>query len=252
MREPDTDIRAFLERMALEAPLEPVGVGSAVRRAHRRVLVSWVGVTLVAALAIGGGMLAWERSNDAWMPAPAEPGPTFVSTDLPGLVLSTEFDVRAALGDHGLPRRLNAYRPREVTAGILNGSFSLSASGLAEAGMQGGYLGWFGTPGFGRTEGGTSLVSFVLLFPDAAAADQALDVIYADGQETWNIFRSSPTAGLGDEGWTAGGRLWAAPGLAIVWRSGNAVFFLASQGHFSPEDFRRLAGEVDRRARAAG
>jgi hypothetical protein len=250
-RQVDADIRGFLERMAGEAPLEPVGVAPAVRRARRRIAVVWTSTALVVALlAIGIGSI-WDRMDDAYVPRPADPRPIRRS-DLPALVLATEADVVRVLGDGGPARPLRAFRSREAHAGLLANMFALDAEGLRAAGLRRTFIGWLATPGCCRATRGTTLISLAMLFPDAAAADRGLDVISVDRDEDWAIARSSPTMDLGQEGWAVDGRLWGSPGLAIVWRSGNVVLFLASQGHFAPQEFRALAAEVDRRARLVG
>ncbi len=247
----DPGVRAFLEQMAREAPLEPVGVSTAVRRARRRIAVTWLGLAIVAALVVGGAAVAWDRVDDAYVPRPAEP-PAFTSPELQGLVLATEEDVDRALDGRAIARRLRAFPSREARPNLLSSRLSLDAEALQGAGLQGAYIGWFGTPGFGgTTSGGTDLISLVLRFPDTASADRGLDVIRADGEDDWSIFRPTSTDQRGEEGWVADGRLRGQPALAIVWRRSNAVFFLASQGHFTLQEFRALADEIDRRAVAA-
>jgi hypothetical protein len=246
----DPGVRAFLERMAREAPLEPVGVAAAIRRARRRVAVTWLGLAFVAALVVGGAAVAWDRADDAYVPRPAEP-PAFTSPELQGLVLATEEDVDHALDGRAIARRLRAFPSREARPHLLSSRVSLDTEALRGAGLQEAYIGWFGTPGFTPTSGGTDLISLVLRFPDTASADRGLDVIRADGEDDWRIFRPTSMDQRGEEGWVADGRLWGKPTLAIVWRRGNAVFFLASQGHFTLQEFRTLANEVDRRAVAA-
>lgn len=252
MRELDRhdDVRAFLSRMAEEAPVEPVGLSAAVRRAHRRIAVTWVGAAVAVSLAIGGVALAWEHADEAWMPRPADPAPVYSAEALPSMVLASRRDVTRTLGTQGIAGRLKVYRPQDVTPGFLQARFSLSAEGLTEAGMRTGYIGWYGTPGFGEREGGTSLVSIAMLFPDADAARRGLDVIGTSGERTWTVFRRTPTVGLGEEGWIADGRLWGRPGLAVVWRTGNVIEFIASQGNFSRAEFLTLAEALDRRARS--
>jgi hypothetical protein len=242
----DADIRRFLERMAREAPAQPVGVAPAVRRARHRIAVVWVGTALVVALlAVGIGSI-WDRMDDAYVPRPTEPRPV-VRSDLPTLVIATEAEVVRVLGDDGLARPLRAFRSREVHPHLLGDRFALDDGGLRAAGLRWTFIGWLATRGFDQATGGTSLISLAMLFDDPGAAHRGLDVIRADRDEDWTIARSVPTTDLGQEGWFADGRFWGSPTLAIVWRSGNVVLFLASEGHFTPEEFRRLAVEIDRR-----
>lgn len=247
----DTDVRAFLEAMAHEAPAEPVGLTAAVRLARRRIALVWIGVVAVVAAVLGGGALAFDRATDAHLPRPAEPAPVYDAADLPALVIATEAEVARALGDGGVARPLRAFRSREVHPGLLAERFALDTGGLRVAGLQRTFIGWLATPGFGQATGGTDLVSLAMLFANAAAADGGLDVIRADRDEDWTISRATPTTDLGQEGWFVDGRFRGSPALAIVWRSGNVVLFLASEGHFTPGEFHTLAAELDRRADAA-
>lgn len=251
-RHADADIRGFLERMAGEAPVEPVGIAPAVLRARRRIAVVWVGAALVVVLlAVGIGWM-WDRMGDAYVPRPAEPQPVYVPSDLPTLVLATEAEIARALGDGGVARPLRAFRSREVHPGLLADRFALDAEGLRAAGLRGAFIGWFATRGSDQATGGTTLISLAMLFADPTAADRGLEVIATDRDEDWGIARSTPTTDLGQEGWFVDGRFRGSPTLAIVWRDGNVVLFLASQGHFTPEEFRSLAAEVERRARSIG
>jgi hypothetical protein len=251
-RHADADIRAFLERMAGEAPVEPVGIAPAVRRARRRIAVVWVGSVLVVSLVAAGVGSIWDRMDGAYVPRPAEPRPVYVPSDLPALVLSTEAEVARVLGNGGLARPLHAFRSREVHPSFLEKGFALDAEGLRAAGLRRTFIGWFATRGFDQATGGTTLISLAMLFVDETAADRGLEVISTDRDEDWAIARSTPTTDLGQEGWFVDGRFRGSPTLAIVWRSGNLVLFVASEGHFTPEEFSSLAGEVDRRARSAG
>jgi hypothetical protein len=115
--------------------------------------------------------------------------------------------------------------------------------------MQSAYLSSYSAARFGVGPGGTSLVSLAMRFPDRAGARLGLEAFRLEGERIWTVYRRAPTHGLGEEGFSVDGRVWGTAGLAIVWRTGNVVLFLGSQGHFTPDEIRALADEMDRRAR---
>jgi hypothetical protein len=244
------DLRIFLHHMASECTAGiPMAVAT-VRRARRRIALVVTCTIILAAALVTSTAVTLERIHDRWAPRPAEPGRTFVAHDLSHLVLRDRADVVGVVGGEGMPGRLEPFEPERITVVQVEVTTGVSRTTLAEAGMRTAYVGWYSTPPFESGQGGTSLVSMALLFPDRESARRGLQAFRSEGPNIWRIWRIDDTERLGDEGYRVDGRIWGTPGLAYAWRIGNVVLFLGSQGHFAVDDLQALAEEMDARSRS--
>ena len=253
------DVRAFLVRLADEAPMPLVDPRRVVRRARRRVFATFVGGTLAVALVVLGSAAAldairvWNRSvpaDDLPSPAPTEATVRVVGRfgegDLRDLVLRA--------GEKPAGAGLRYAESGFASARTVGSSIYVPADELEAAGFVQSFYTLFTNKRWwdasAAPEDRLDLLSWAMLFEDAEAAHDGFQV-FAEGPTVAvevSRWRSQPVDGLGDEATTSTGLLDGLPTTAYVWRVDNAVLFIASQGALPLDVMRDLAGIMDARA----
>lgn len=247
--------RAIAEEMPPER-LMPPGLP---RRVRLRFLTNLVVALTLVAVATGGGAAAFQRLQDSSAPLPADrPHPTrsaaitsappvttapFGLADLTRALLRPN-DLLVALADAPSAGRFEAYGIATWDATTLESSVYTPADALQRSGFVTSRVSTFATPAWYRGHG-KDVVSLALLFPDPAAASSGLWVFDPSSPfgafDHWSRLDAS---GLGDEGFGTRGRVGDVPTVGYVWRVGNVVLFVASQGGLSPVRLRALADRM--------
>jgi len=257
------DVRAFLERMASEAPIPSEEGGAVVRRARRHVGATLVSGALAIALVITGGVAALDavRAWNRTTPLVSEPPPT--PTGSPSIAITGRFgeddlrDLVLRASDrptgHGLRHDPSFSEFNGVTS--VASTLDVSTSALAQAGLVTAYFNGFLSDAWYDTgappEERVDLVSYAILFPDVEAAHTGFELIAAGPTTPVSGWRSEPVDELGEEAQESRGVWNDVPTAAIVWRVDNVVLFLASQGYGDAIPFgvlRPLAELMDARA----
>jgi hypothetical protein len=260
------DVRAFLERMATEAPREPAPEG-VVRRARRRVAVTIVGGVLAAALLAAGATGALERIQDWNRTLPGVDRSTPPAT--PTSVASPTVEIRGRFGQddlEGLTLR-PAERPPgyglrhedsewDSAAGVAS-TLRVPLDELERAGLVTAFLSGYLSEGWTDlvliSERGVDLLCYAILFPDARSAHAGFALLSAGPQDDdVDRWRRREEGGLGDEAATGRGVMDRLETTALIWRVDNVVLFLASQGSENAiplSTLRALAEPMDARAR---
>lgn len=257
------DVRAFLERMAAEAPAPGLESGPVLGRARRRVAATVAGMFLLAAVLVSGigiglGRIAgWSRTVPGVTETPSPPAPASVEItgrfrqgDLRGLALQTS---ERPTG-YGL-RHEPSYAYRDTLTGVAT-TLDISTIELAEAGFVTAFFNGFVSDAWNDPDAPPAdrvdLVSYAILFPDAEAAHVAFGLFRVgpttSPREDWT---SEPMAALGDEGITSNGLLSGVPTTTVVWRVDNVILFVASQGFAEAiplHELLPLAERIDARA----
>lgn len=130
---------------------------------------------------------------------------------------------------------------------------------LRELGFRVGYVASFSTPNFdpaGTTSGSALYGSFAIVLKDATQAGNSFTFYQARLKGRAANFTPVVTRSLGGEAFAFRfSRLddMAPPGLAYLWRVGNALFSVVGVGFpdADPDATRRLAELIDRRAKTA-
>ncbi len=246
------DVRAFLERMAGEAPVAATVPTRVVRRARGRLAVTAVAGFVVLLLA-GYGAVAvvdvareWNRSIPASQDRTPIPTPP-TRTTAPGTYASgsaADELARYVLPVFEGPRVAGAFNEwggETWTIDDIRGTFDIAAEDLERAGFVDAYgTAWATVDWLAGT--GKDLISVVLLFESPAGARRGFELFDVEG--TWQRWRWLPTRGLGEEAIAVEGRIDGYATVAYIWRVWDLVLVVASQGSLSPEVVGPLADDV--------
>lgn len=260
------DVRAFLERLAAEAPTEPRPEG-VVRRARRRVAVTIVGGVLAAALLAAGATTALERMEDLNRTLPGVDRSTPPAT--PTAAASPTVEIRGRFGEADLGGLIlrPSERPRgyglrheasewDSAAGVAS-TLRVPLDELERAGLVTAFLRVYLSEGWTDfaliSERGVDLICYAILFPDARSAHAGFALISAGPQDDdVDRWQRREEGGLGEEAAAGRGVMDRLETTALVWRVDNLVLVLASQGSESAiplSTLRALAEPMDARAR---
>lgn len=248
------DVRAFLERMAGEAPVVATAPRRVVRRGRVRLLEDALAGLLVLALA-GYGLGAvidvareWNRT------IPAQPAPEFRYRDLRGFVPGSAETVRRIVaGSPGAERLVKWGNSGRWGASKIERIILVpSASTMREAGLETAFGTVFATERFKKTTAPNRLtvVSIAMLFPDEAIAHRGFLALRDGARAAFTGLQDLPTEGLGEEAMGVDGSLMGLPSVAYAWRVGNVVLFAGGQMTLRAEDARALAEEMNARVLA--
>ena len=246
--DPSTDVRRFLAHMASEVPAAPADTERAVRRAKRRLAITSVVAALAIALAIPAGMLL----RDAFRPAPA-PIPllptvrAFTVEDLPRLVLDDEQQVVGLLGP-GVGAQLRWFEGGPIRPAAIASRIFVDGRHLQRAGMLHASMAAYVRPSGAVRDRGTTFVSMAMLFPDAEGTARGLAIFAGEGRDLWADAREVAAGGLGADGIGLEGHIGGSPAISFVWRTGNVLLFVASQGQLTPGRMRAAADAMQERA----
>lgn len=257
--ERDEALVRSLEAIAQEMPPEHLMPPGLPRRVRLRFVSNLVVSLALVAVATGGGAAAIQRFQDSSAPLPADrplPTPSAAVTSAPPLptapfgvadltpALLRPTDLREALAGAPSARRFEAYAIETWDATTLESSVYTPADALQRSGFVTSRVSTFATPAW-YTGHGKDVVSLALLFPDPEAASRGLWVFDpASPFGAFDQWSRLDASGLGDEGFGTRGRVGDMPTIGYVWRVGNVVLFVASQGSLSPVQLRALADRM--------